>query len=186
MSRNKDRRISSASQVSTISTSSSSCTSYGGGSVSSAPPHQTNHTSDQRICELKKFCVDPQVTSFDVLRDLIAHAFAIKSYVINIWLNMININMTPLDICVFLFYIRIYWIYYDDDLNYDFCKLTVFLNDYKESFDWATWTDRMITSKKWANRRRDHRVTSHCKRIGTWTRPSRPRLSPISASTSSC
>ena len=86
MSRNKDRRISSASQVSTISTSSSSCTSYGGGSVSSAPPHQTNHTSDQRICELKKFCVDPQVTSFDVLRDLIAHAFAIKSYVINIWL----------------------------------------------------------------------------------------------------
>lgn len=88
-SRNKDRRISSASQVSTISTSSSSCTSYGGGSVSSsAPPHQTNPTSDQRICELKKFCVDPQVTSFDVLRDLIAHAFAIKSYVINIWLSI--------------------------------------------------------------------------------------------------
>lgn len=82
----KDRRTSSSSQISTISTS--SCTSSASASSSSTSSSSsavafnhdpTSSSSSYRIRELKKFCVDPQVTSFDVLTDLIAQAFAIKS-----------------------------------------------------------------------------------------------------------
>lgn len=58
-----DRRISSTSQVSSMSSSSSQ----------SGALQQTF-----RVCDVKKFCVDPQITSFEVLSNLISQAFAIK------------------------------------------------------------------------------------------------------------
>lgn len=104
----KDRRISSASQISTVS--SSSCTSY---ASSSCVPTSTSVTaaglSSYRISELKKFCVDPQVTSFDVLTDLIAHAFDIKWYdffLIFIFKFLVNFfiqNHKNMILCFFLF-----------------------------------------------------------------------------------
>jgi hypothetical protein len=30
------------------------------------------------ICDVKKFCVDPEITSFDVLKKMVAQAFAIR------------------------------------------------------------------------------------------------------------
>jgi hypothetical protein len=31
--------------------------------------------------EIKKLCVDPQITSFDILKSLIAQAFSLKGYI---------------------------------------------------------------------------------------------------------
>lgn len=43
-------------------------------------PNKFLRVGDQpyRVLEIKKFCVDPQITSYDILTNLIAQAFGIK------------------------------------------------------------------------------------------------------------